>query len=54
MNKLNFADHVAHRSGKATRRVGLIRRSFDYLTEEVLVQLFKSLVWPILEYGRYV
>ena len=32
--------------------VGLIRRSFDFLTETTFVQLYKSLVRPLLEYGH--
>ena len=36
------------------KMVGLIRRSFSYLTERMLVTLFKSLVRPILEYGHSV
>ena len=39
---------------KANRVLGIIRRSFDYLTEAMLVQLFKGLVRPILEYGHSV
>ena len=51
-NKLGFSEHVAHITKKANRIVGIIRRTFDYLTEDLFVQLFKSLVRPILEYGH--
>ena len=51
-NKLGFSEHVAHITKKANRIVGIIRRTFDYLTEDLFVQLYKSLVRPILEYGH--
>ena len=51
-NKLQFKEHVAQATGKATRIVGLIRRSFDHLSDRMFVQLFKSLVRPVLEYGH--
>ena len=51
-NKLNFKEHVHRTTSRANRIMGVIRRTFDYLTEETFVQLFKSLVRPILEYGN--
>ena len=51
-DKLSFKDHVAQQSTKATKIVELIRRSFDYQSEEIFVLLYKSLVRPILEYGH--
>lgn len=53
-NRLGFNEHVAHITKKANRIVGIIRRSFDFLTEDLFVQLYKSLVRPILEYGHAV
>ena len=53
-NKLSFKDHTAQVTAKANRMVGLIRRSFDYLTEKMFTQLFKSMVRPLLEYGNNV
>ena len=53
-NQLSFKSHVASITAKANRVVGVIRRSFDNLTEELFVTLFKSLVRPILEYGHSV
>lgn len=50
-NKLSFKDHVANCTAKANRIVGLIRRSFDYLSERMFVLLFKSMVRPLLAYG---
>ena len=51
---LSFKQHVAEATLKASRVVGNIRRSFDYLSLETFSLLFKSLVRPILEYGHCV
>ena len=51
-NKLNFKEHVQRTTAKANRIVGVIRRTFDFLSEQIFVLLFKSLVRPILEYGN--
>ena len=53
-NKLGFNEHVARATAKANRMVGVIRRSFDYLTKKTFVQLYKGIVRPILEYGHSV
>ena len=53
-DKLCFKDQVAQSTAKANRMVGLIRRSFDFLNEITLIQLYKSLVRPLLEYGHCV
>ena len=41
-------------TARANRMVGIIRRSFDFLSERLFVQFFKSLVRPILEYGHVI
>jgi hypothetical protein len=43
-SKLSFKDHVAYNTAKANRMVGIIRRTFDHLTEKTFVQLYKSMV----------
>ena len=53
-NSLNFKEHVAKSTAKANRVVGIIRRTFDFLSEDLFVLLYKSLVRPILEYGHSV
>ena len=53
-NKLTFRQHIAQSTTKANKVVGIIRRSFDFLSEDTFVQLFKALVRPILEYGHTV
>ena len=39
---------------KANRLLGLIKRTFLALSENLFVPLYKSLVRPILEYGNLV
>ena len=51
-NKLRLSDHVDAAVNKANRLVGLIRRSYEHLDGDSLVQLYKALVRPHLEYGR--
>jgi hypothetical protein len=51
---LCFKSHVAQATTKATKVIGIIRRTFDFLTPSTFVQLYKSLVRPILEYGHSV
>jgi hypothetical protein len=53
-NRLTFRNHVAQATAKANRTLGVIRRSFDHLTEETFVQLYKTKVRPMLEYGHSV
>lgn len=53
-NKLKFKAHVAQAIAKANKIIGIIRRSFDFLDEKLFLQLYKSLVRPILEYGHSV
>ena len=51
-SKLKFREHVAQVTAKANQRVGIIRRSFDHLSEKTFLQLYKAQVRPILEYGH--
>ena len=53
-SQLTFKDHIAQATTKANRVLGVIRRSFDHLTESTFIQLYKALVRPILEYGHSV
>ena len=51
-NKLNFSNHISQATGKANRTLGVLRRSFDHLSDKTFIQLYKSLVRPMLEYGH--
>ncbi|KAK3777007.1 hypothetical protein RRG08_008862 [Elysia crispata] len=53
-SQLNFKDHISQATTKANRILGVIRSSFDHLTDHTFVQLYKALVRPILEYGHLV
>ncbi len=49
---LTFSKHAAMVANKANRIVGVIRRTFDFLDEEIMKLLYKSLVRPHLEYAN--
>ena len=51
---LSFKNHIAQATAKANRTLGVIRRSFDYLTDHTFIMLYKSMVRPMLEYGQSV
>ena len=51
-NKLTFRNHVEKTTAKANRTLGIIRRTFDHLSDRTFVQLYKTLVRPVLEYGH--
>lgn len=50
-DKLSFNIHIQQAIAKANRLLGVIRRSFEYLDEEIILFLYKGLVRPTLEYG---
>ena len=43
-NNLNFKEHIEKTTARANKIVGVIRRTFDFLTEGVFVQLFNPLM----------
>ena len=49
---LKFDKHVNNIITTANKIVGIIKRSFSYLDESTLSQLYKTLVRPHLEYGN--
>ena len=50
-SNLKFSAHIAKISAKANSRLGIIKRTFPDLREEILIPLYFSLVRPILDYG---
>ena len=50
-DNLKFDKHI---SLTVKRLVGLIKRAFSYLDEETLLVLYKTLIWPILDYGNLI
>ena len=53
-NKLRLSDHIDAAVNEANRLVGLIRRSYEHLDGDSLVQLHKAFVRPHLEYGHVI
>ena len=53
-NTLRLSDHVDAAVNKENRLMGLIRRSYEHLDRDSLVQLYKALVRPHLEYGHVI
>ena len=49
---LNFDRHINNVIAKANKMLGIIRRSFTYLDNEVITCLYKSHVRPHLEYAN--
>ena len=49
---LQFTQHVVTCSVKAQQRIGLIRRNFKCINDQIFILLYKSLVRPLLEYAN--
>jgi hypothetical protein len=49
-NGLKFSHQCADAVSKANRVLGMIKRSFSYRSKDVILQLYKSLVRPKLDY----
>ena len=53
-SQLKFQKEIQNRIKKGNTIVGLIRRTFTYLDENMMKRLFTSLVRPVLEYANTV
>ena len=53
-SELLFEEHIAEKVMKANQMVGLIRRSFSYLSPKTFKQLYSAFVRPHLEYAQVV
>ena len=51
---LKFSEHIAICVKKANQKLGLIRRSFEYIDKDMFLILYKSLVRPTLEYASVI
>ena len=49
-DKLSFSKYICNAAAKANRVLGLIKKSFNYITKESFLVLYKSYVRPHLEY----
>ena len=52
--QLKFEDHMYEKIKKANNMMGLIRRSFIHMDEEMFLKLYKALVRPHLEYANVI
>ena len=50
-SSLKFHAHTSTVATRANHLLALINKSFEYLNTNILLQLYKSFVHPILEYG---
>ena len=50
-NQLTFTKQITKQTAKANQMLAIIRRSFHYLTADMLLKLYKSLVRPHLDYA---
>ena len=51
---LSFEQHISNVANKANRLIGLIRRKFIYMDNQLFLTLYKSLVRPHLDCGNLV
>ena len=51
-DQLKFESHIYEKINKANSMMGLIRRSFVHMDEDMFKKLFKALVHPHLEYAN--
>ena len=49
-NKLKFEQHIKGIVAKANRMIGLIKISFESIDKEMFLNLYKTLIRPLLEY----
>ena len=52
--KLNFREHITKKVNIANKNLGKILRSFTYMDKEMLLNLYKSMVRPHIEYASQV
>ena len=53
-DKLSFDKHINYSINKANRVMGIVRKTFEYMDEEIFLQLYKGLIRPHLEYASSV
>ena len=53
-DKLLFDEHISQAVKRANTKLAMIRRTFTHMDKNMLVQLYSSLVRPILEYGNVI
>ena len=53
-SKLSFKAHMETKLAKAKQLLGVIRSTFKFMTEEIFIKLYKSIIRPHLEYADIV
>ena len=53
-NDLKFSEHIKNITSKANQVIGIIRRCFTHMDNEMFLKLYKSVVRPHLEYGNII
>ena len=53
-NKLKFDTHITSKVNKANSILGIVRKTFDYMDEQIFSLTFKGLVRPHLEYANQI
>lgn len=53
-DRMKFDKHISNIVSKANQRVGLIRRSFEFMDREMFLTLYKTLIRPTLEYATVI
>ena len=51
--KMSYSKHIDGKIGKANEGIGVIKRLYNYLPREALLQIYKSFIRPHLEYSDY-
>ena len=51
---LKFSSHISQKINKANTMLAIIKRTFEYLHQEIFLRLFKALVRPHLQYANVV
>ena len=52
--RLNFNTHITEKIGKASKRIGVIKKLFKSIPRNALLTIYKSIVKPHLDYGDIV
>ncbi|WAR21988.1 YWV1-like protein [Mya arenaria] len=53
-SRLTFEEHITEIASKAHRVTGIIWRSFEFMNKDMFLNLYKSIIRPIVEYGSCV
>ena len=52
--KLNFTNHIKENISKASKGAGILRTIYNALSRNSLITIYKSFIWPHLDYGAII